>query len=390
MAEPAPEAKARDNIDAQLTAAGWTLQDYDRYDPSAARGIALREIPVKGGRCDYMLLVDRSPVGVIEAKKVGTKLSVVAEQSAFYGANVPDFLKRPIGVLPFCYESTGVETFFRDERDPDPRSRQIFAFHRPATLADWLTESDTLRTRLTHLPPLATTGMRGCQVGAITSLEKSFAEARPRALIQMATGAGKTYTACAFIYRLIKYGGAKRVLFLVDRANLGRQAMSEFQQFVTPDTGRKFTELYNVQHLTSNQLDSVSRVTICTIQRLYSMLRGEELDEDIDEKSGFELAAADNRPRDVAYILAVRLPNSTRLFRLRRYNGRSHEHTNRIERVTFYDFHIHEATERYQDLGLDEDAYGEATSRYSDFDTAVQCLVDDCGCVVASSDARLF
>jgi type I restriction enzyme R subunit len=147
--------------------------------------------------------------------------------------------------------------------------------------------------------------MRACQFEANTNLEKSFAAAHLRALIQMATGAGKTYTACAFTYRLIKHAGAKRVLFLVDRANLGRQALAEFQQFVCPDTGRKFTELYNVQHLTSNQLDSVARVTICTIQRLYSILRGEELDEDIDEKSGFELAAADDRPRDVKYNPAI-------------------------------------------------------------------------------------
>src|SRR5207237_2054068 len=142
----------------------------------------------------------------------------------------------------------------------------------PETLLTWLDEPDTIRARLHELPALATGGMRGCQIEAITSLERSFATAKPRALIQMATGAGKTYTACAFIYRLIKHAGARRVLFLVDRSNLGRQATAEFQQFVTPDTGRKFTELYNVQHLTSNQLDSVSRVTICTIQRLYSML----------------------------------------------------------------------------------------------------------------------
>jgi len=119
-----------------------------------------------------------------------------------------------------------------------------------------------------------------------------MAAADLRALIQMATGAGKTYTACSFTYRLIKYAGAKRVLFLVDRSNLGRQALAEFQQFVAPDTGRKFTEVYNVQHLTSSNLDSVARVTICTIQRLYSLLRGEELEEDLDEKSGYEIASA--------------------------------------------------------------------------------------------------
>jgi type I restriction enzyme R subunit len=307
-----PEEKARQEIDRQLTDAGWAVQDYKALNLSAGRGIALREVPLKTGPCDYLLLVDRRPVGVIEAKKAGTTLSGVADQSADYAKNLPDFLARllPAGVatLPFLYESTGVETQFRDARDPEPRSRRVFGFHRPETLAGWIAQPDTLRARLRALPadhPLAGAGMRRCQVDAITSLEESFAANHPRALIQMATGSGKTYAACAFIYRLIKHAGAHRVLFLVDRANLGRQATAEFQQFTTPDTGRKFTELYNVQHLTSNQLDSVSRVTICTIQRLYSMLRGEELPEDLDEVSGFELAAADNRPREVTYNPAI-------------------------------------------------------------------------------------
>jgi type I restriction enzyme R subunit len=298
-----PESLAREQIDASLRSAGWIIQDYKAVDLGAARGIALREVPLKSGRCDYLLLVDRHAVGVIEAKKVGATLSTVADQSAHYGQHLPEFLQGTER-LPFFYETTGVETFFRDDRDPEPRSRRVFCFHRPETLAEWLAEPTTLRYRLAQMPfahPLSTAGMRDCQVEAITSLEKSFAEAKPRALIQMATGAGKTYTACAFTYRLIKYAGGRRVLFLVDRANLGRQATAEFQQFVTPDTGRKFTELYNVQHLTSNQLDSVSRVTICTIQRLYSMLRGEELPEDADEISTYELDAADGRAKEVAY-----------------------------------------------------------------------------------------
>ena len=301
-----PEQQARQQIDAQLVAAGWVVQDYKAFNPSAGRGIALREVPLKSGRCDYLLLVDRNALGVVEAKKEGTTLSMVAEQSGHYGASLPDFIQAIVpGSLPFLYESTGVETFFRDERDPDPRSRSVFNFHRPETLAEWLTQPDTLRSRLQHLPPLPTHGMRDCQVEGITDLEKSFAENQPRALIQMATGAGKTFTACAFTYRLIKYAGARRVLFLVDRSNLGRQATSEFQQFVTPDTGRKFTELYNVQHLTSNALDPVCRVTICTIQRLYSMLRGEELPEDADEMSTYEIGAADGRPKEVAYNPAI-------------------------------------------------------------------------------------
>src|SRR5438874_11472088 len=108
---------------------------------------------------------------------------------------------------------------------------------------------------------------------AIRNLEKSLAANKRRALIQMATGSGKTYTAVNFVYRLIKLAGARRVLFLVDGGKLGDQTLKEFQQFVTPDDGRKFTELYNVQHLQSAQLDRVSRVCISTIQRLYSMLR---------------------------------------------------------------------------------------------------------------------
>jgi type I restriction enzyme, R subunit len=298
-----PEQQARQTIDALLLGCGWLLQNYTAVDFSAGRAIALREVPLKSGRCDYLLLIDRKPVGVIEAKKAGTTLSGVAEQSAHYGENLPDFLA-VVGALPFYYESTGVETFFRDGRDPEPRSRRVFAFHRPETLIDWLEQPDTLRSRLARMPvahPLVTTGLRDCQIEAITNLEASFAADRPRALIQMATVSGKTYTACNAIYRLIKYAGARRIVFLVDRSNLGRQAKDEFAKFETPETGRKFTELYNVQHLTSNQLDGVSRVTICTIQRLYSMLRGEELPEDADELSTYEVGAADGRPKDVAY-----------------------------------------------------------------------------------------
>lgn len=307
----APEQQARVRIDSQLVACGWSVQDFAKADFSAGRGIALREVRLKTGPCDYLLLVDRKPVGVIEAKKEGTTLSRVADQSASYADNLPDYLAAELETPPpFRYESTGVETYFRDERDPFPRSRRVFAFHRPETLAEWASEPDTLRTRLTRMArsaPLVTEGMRDCQIEAIEGLEKSFTRADPRALIHMATGAGKTFTACAFIYRLIKHAGAKRVLFLVDRSNLGEQARDEFARYRTPDTGRLFTELYNVQHLTSPHIDDVAKVTICTIQRLYSILRGEELAEGADDLSGAELAQAlgTTHARDVAYNPAV-------------------------------------------------------------------------------------
>lgn len=304
MPELPPEQLAREQIDAQLKLCGWSVQDYDKYNPSVSLGVALREVPVKGGRCDYLLLINRKPAGIIEAKKAGTTLSAVAEQSEYYGKNLPDFFQLETKSLRFYYESTGIETFFRDGNDPEPRSRRVFSFHRPETLSDWIEQPETLRGRLMRMVadhPLITDGMRDCQIEAITKLEKSFAKDKPRALIQMATGSGKTYTACSFVYRLIKYAGAKRILFLVDRKNLGRQTLTEFQQFSKTEDGRKFTELFNIQQLQGSQIDRASRVTISTIQRLYSILRGEELAEDVDELSGFELNAADDREREVVY-----------------------------------------------------------------------------------------
>jgi type I restriction enzyme R subunit len=269
-----PEAQARQAIDRQLEAAGWLVQDYDRMNIYAGRGVAVREFPLKTGLADYLLYVDQRAIGAIEAKKVGTTLTGVEHQSGKYSDGLPAVLAnvwhKP---LPCLYESTGVETHFTYLGDPEPRSRRVFTFHRPATLAAWAGEAESFRARLRGLPPLDTAGMWPPQIEAISNLEQSFGQDRPRALIQMATGSGKTFTAISAVYRLIKFGKAGRILFLVDRANLGRQALKEFQQYVTPDDGRKFTELYNVQHLTSNTIDPLNKVYICTIQRLYSILR---------------------------------------------------------------------------------------------------------------------
>ena len=271
--------------------------------------MAVREFQTSTGPADYALFVDRQLVGVVEAKAAGTSLTAVAEQTARYLTSTTKFVQRAADQLPFGYEANGDEVRFCDWRDPQPRSRNVFSFHRPDTLRAWLgAGAATLRHRLRALPPLATAGLRACQVEAIRHLEESLGHDRPRALIQMATGAGKTFTAVSFVYRLIKFAGARRVLFLVDRGNLGRQTLTEFQQYAPPDDSRKFTELYNVQLLTSNHLDAVSKVTITTIQRLYSMLRGEaEFAAGNEEESGFEAGAAtaDMRPREVAYNAAL-------------------------------------------------------------------------------------
>src|SRR4030043_296209 len=298
-----PEEKARQKIDRLLESAGWKVQDYKDLNLWASLGVVVRDFPLQSGFADYLVFVGRKAVGVVEAKPEGTTLSGVSEQTEKYLRGLPDTIPHVGEVLPFAYESTGVETFFRDLRDPDSRSRRVFAFHRPDTLSGWLELTDTLRARLRNFAPLSTEGLRACQVEAITNLERSFAEAKPRALIQMASGSGKTFAAVTFVYRLIKLANAKRVLFLVDRNNLGKQTLQEFSQYRAPDDGRLFTELYNVQRLTSNAVDPVSRVCITTIQRLFSMLKGEpEFATENEEISIFEVAPSkDVKPVEVSY-----------------------------------------------------------------------------------------
>lgn len=300
-----PEEKARVHIDELLVASGWAVQNLTDLNINASLGIAVREFPLESGPTDYLLIVGGKAVGVIEAKPEGTTLIGIEIQSKKYLSSVPKYVPSVQIPLPFAYETTGIETRFTDFRDPDPRSRPLYAFHKPETLHYWLSRPDTLRARLRKMPiefPLNESGLRTCQTEAIKNLEKSFARNKPRSLIQMATGSGKTYTAVSFAYRLIKYANAKRVLFLVDRNNLGRQTLKEFQQYRTPDDGRKFTELYNVQHMRSNLLDPVTKVCITTIQRLYSMLSGEEyFEEENEEASLFNLPPVSEKPKVVPY-----------------------------------------------------------------------------------------
>jgi len=271
-----PEEKARHKIDEVLDRCGWTVQDKSQANLHASKGVALRELSFKTGEPDYTLFVDGKAIATVEAKPEGYSLVGVEEQSAKYVTGVPGGLPAWRTPLPFSYESTGTETQFTNHLDPDPCSRNVFAFHRPETLLALVQLDKQPAQRLREMPPLTAGALWPAQFEAIKNLEISLAAGRPRALIQMATGSGKTYTAVNFIYRLVKYAGARRILFLVDRGNLGDQTLKEFQQFVSPVNNYKFTEEYIVQRLSSNTLDSSARVVIGTIQRIYSMLKGEQ------------------------------------------------------------------------------------------------------------------
>ena len=308
----AREAKARKNIDRQLAAAGWIVQNASQASVSAGPGVAIREFVLeKGhGRVDYLLFVNGQPAGVIEAKPEGTTLIEVEHQSGKYVDGLPEWIRPPVYPLPFIYESTGTETRFTNGYDPDARSRRVFTFHRPETLAEWARQitaysgAPTFRARLRRMPDLDNPRLWEVQAKAVRNLEESLRDDRPRALIQMATGSGKTFTAANICYRLIKHADAKRILFLVDRSNLGRQTKLEFDKFDIADTQRKFPAEYIVQHLRSNTIDTTARVCISTVQRIYSILRGEqELDPELDEHSIYELPVAEAVPVEYNALL---------------------------------------------------------------------------------------
>ena len=299
-----PEQLARDLIDAQLRAAGWVVQEKSSFNFHEGEGQAIREYHTDTGPADYVLFLGPgNPVGVIEAKKetLGHNLTTVEDQTVEYSISKLKWIQKTGLPLPFLYEATGVVTRFTDQRDPKPRSREVFSFLRPETLRELLALEASLRTRLQDLPQLDPTNLRDCQINAITQLDVSLKAARPRALVQMATGSGKTFTAITAIYRLLKFSRAKRILFLVDTRNLGEQAEQEFMAFTPSDDNRKFTELYSVQRLSSSHVPKDAQVCISTIQRMYSILQGKELDASDEEGNPAEVRPRRKEPFPVAY-----------------------------------------------------------------------------------------
>lgn len=308
---PLTEAQVREELDKLLIAAGWSVQDVNQMNLVGPRGVAVREVHTSAGYADYLLYVDRKLVGVIEAKREGEDLSEAQKQASRYATELKREQRiaawRP--VLPFQYVSDGNQTRFRNELDPKPRTRLVFAVHQPDTLAQWIQEAEedpdrpTFRARLAALPdvPLDHARLRPAQIDAVLGLEKSLARNDARALIQMATGAGKTYTAASFSYRLLEHAKAKRILFLVDRNNLGDQALREFRNFVTPDTGTKFAELYSTDMLSGGAVLGSTKVLVSTIQRLWLALTGRQVPDadDLDAEARTEELV--DGPAEVSY-----------------------------------------------------------------------------------------
>lgn len=282
-----PEEKARQKIDQWFTNAGWKVVDREDYEPTCS-AVAIREGLLKGNlEADYFLFLNGKAVGVLEAKKenIDASSNKVCEQAALYARSIPKIYQVYQKPLPFIFTSNGKELYFCDFRKQDSSFKQITTIPTPYELVKHL----GINNYFAGLPTLRKKGLRDCQYEAVTELEKSFRSGQNRALMVLATGAGKTYTACLAAYRMLSYTPMRRILFLVDRNNLGKQAEGEFGTFRLTENGDAFNTIFTVNRLHSASIPSDSNVIISTIQRLFSFLKGEAI-EDNDYDDDNELA----------------------------------------------------------------------------------------------------
>ena len=303
-----PEEKARQKIDLWFAEAGWKVINREDYEPTCT-AVAIREGLLKGNlEADYFLFINGKAIGVLEAKReeIDPFSNNVCEQAVLYAKSVPHIYQAYQKPLPFIFTSNGKELFFCDFREQKQSFKQIMAIPTPYELVKQLGISDYFA----GLPSLQKKGLRDCQYEAVTELEKSFRSGQNRALMVLATGAGKTYTACLAAYRLLSYTPMRRVLFLVDRNNLGKQAEGEFGTFRLTENGDAFNTIFTVNRLRSSSIPSDSNVVISTIQRLFSFLKGDVIedndnDDDNDPTEEVVLPPNPNLPHDYFDLIII-------------------------------------------------------------------------------------
>ncbi len=281
-----PEEKARQKIDQMFTDAGWDVIDREEY-AAGMTAAAIREGLLQGNKeADYFLFLNGKAVGVLEAKReeVDVTDDWVSEQAEGYARSVPACYPAYSKPLPIVMKSNGKELYMRDMRVAGSQYEPLYKMPTPKKIVAML----GIENPFAGLPGLPKKGLRDCQFTAITNLEASFRIGQKKALMVLATGAGKTYTACMAAYRMLAHVGMKRVLFLVDRNNLGKQAEGEFGTFRLTQNGDAFNTIYGVTRLNSNEIPADSNVIISTIQRLFAFLKGEPIVDDTDEESTAE------------------------------------------------------------------------------------------------------
>lgn len=277
-----PEEKARQAIDQMLNDAGWQIVPRSEFtlDSSA---VAVTEGLLNGNlEADYLLFLEGKAIGVLEAKREDVDLlSVAAGQAENYTHNLPLWCAswNKDRHLPLVYLSNGKELFFKNLQDDSMDDyTPLNEMHSPKDIV----KLTGISSYFAGLPTLKRKGLRDCQYDAITNLEKTFRDGQKKALIVLATGAGKTYTACLAAYRLLTYTPAKRILFLVDRNNLGKQAEGEFGSFRLTYNGEPFNTIYETERLKSKEIAKSTSVVISTVQRLFAYLTGQDTMDDDD------------------------------------------------------------------------------------------------------------
>lgn len=307
-----PEEQARKVIDQQLQEAGWKVVNRDEVTFADA-AVAIREELMQGNHeADYLLLLHGKAVGVIEAKKASTNLQdpKVMEQAEHYARILRSKFPCWGQPLKIIYLANGKDIYLKNAHEGLNKGySKKTSFFRPAELMLQYRVPTIDDSYAFQLPPLTSQGLRKCQEAAINNFEKSLKAGQKRALIVLATGAGKTHTACTIAYRLLKYTNSVRhILFLVDRNNLGQAALGAFQAFKDDKRNHPFTDSYGVELLRSaDQLRSSTSVYISTIQRLYATLAGTPYSEadDMVVMGTDDLSNAGQAPEEEA---AVTLP----------------------------------------------------------------------------------
>ena len=268
-----------------LKKAGWSIVPRDQYSPGVS-AVAIEEGLLKGNlEADYLLFLEGKAIGVLEAKKESVSLDdIVANQAENYTHKLLPMYQYWENPLPLIYLSNGKELLFKNAKIPGRTYQKLDAMHTPKEMV----KLAGINSFFAGLPTLDPKGLRDCQYEAITNLEASFRNSQRKALIVLATGAGKTFTACLAAYRFLAYTPARRVLFLVDRNNLGKQAEGAFGDFKLTENGEPFSTIYTTERLRSGKISDKTNLVICTIQRLFSVITGQELQDDDDGESSFE------------------------------------------------------------------------------------------------------
>ena len=315
-------------IDPRLKQWGWEITPFNPARPlSGYRRHAIEEFPTANGPADYALVVDGQLVGVVEAKKVTLGPQNVLTQAERYAKGLDDTPFNFNGYrAPFLYSTNGEVFWFQDVRSKLNRSRKVSSFHTPAALREMLSRDFDAECRQLRESPNQHPRLRPYQIDANTAMEEAIEKRKRQMLVAMATGTGKTFTLVNEVYRLLKSGTGKRILFLVDRRALAAQAVRAFASF-EPEPNKKFDKIYEVysQRFQRDDFEAAEKfdpkvlpksyletpqpkhafVYVCTIQRMAINLFGrqavwggeEETEEDAEQLKipthAFDIVIAD-------------------------------------------------------------------------------------------------